>query len=67
MGWLILLVALLTVAMLAVVIIGHIPRLMIRQVRRWNPVQEATAARHAALEPVRVVSVKTVNERKALP
>ena len=25
------------------------------------------AARHAALEPVRVVSVKTVNERKALP
>lgn len=66
-AWLILLGVLLTAALLAVVTIGHIPRLMVRQVRRWDPVQEATAARHAALPPVQVVRTTIVNERKALP
>lgn len=65
--WLILLGALLAAAMLAVVIVGHTPRLMIREVRRWDQVQEATAARHAALPPVQVVRTTIVNERKALP
>lgn len=56
----------LPLAWLVVAIAGRLLPLS-RVVYHWYPEQEAAAARHAGLPPAVVVSVKTVNERKALP
>ena len=66
-AWLILGAVLLTVTFLGLALVPFFQRVTVVCYRPDVARQAMTAARHAALEPVRVVSVKTISERKALP